>query len=438
MALIILTAAIIVIVFWFYYMIKFAFFLQTDSKISPFTFLSAIDKELIFKKLKSKYHNILMENHFDYYLNLNDETKNEFLKRVQSFLLKKDFVGKEGHFVTLEQKILISATAIKLSFGLDKYIIPHFSIINIYPKVYFSKISKQYHKGDINLNGIVNLSYEDFLGGYSDPEDGINLGIHEMAHAFNFDRLMLNSENDYFSEYYKRWFKIAKEEMSNMLHQQVHFFRKYASNNIHEFFAVSLENFFERPQIFQTEMPALYRKISLMLNQDPLQKEDPRIRKIEPKPLKKTDPINLLFKSEIDLLKLMPLWFYSLAYLVLSGFFIHSGNWGMIFFTIPIMITYTIMTLSAYKQFFVYENGLKIESYYFKKLNPIFLKFESIFSIQFGKKNSPIVILKHFENNTIKSKKCSWMSSEEDCKMLIQKLLDKEVRVQILQDSSVN
>ena len=39
--------------------------------------------------------------------------------------------------------------------------------------------------------------------------------------------------------------------------------------NEHEFFAVAVENFFERPQEFKNAIPELYSILSKLLNQDP-------------------------------------------------------------------------------------------------------------------------------------------------------------------------
>ena len=48
------------------------------------------------------------------------------------------------------------------------------------------------------------------------------------------------------------------------------FFRPYACANEHEFFSVSVEYFFERPDDLKNEMPQLYAILVKLLNQDPL------------------------------------------------------------------------------------------------------------------------------------------------------------------------
>ena len=49
------------------------------------------------------------------------------------------------------------------------------------------------------------------------------------------------------------------------------FLRPYACTNVHEFFSVAIENFFERPEAFRATLPDLYSILVRLLNQDPAQ-----------------------------------------------------------------------------------------------------------------------------------------------------------------------
>ena len=44
----------------------------------------------------------------------------------------------------------------------------------------------------------------------------------------------------------------------------------YAATNYHEFWAVCIENFFERSQLLKNELPELYLELTMLLKQDPL------------------------------------------------------------------------------------------------------------------------------------------------------------------------
>ena len=62
----------------------------------------------------------------------------------------------------------------------------------------------------------------------------------------------------------------AEKEIANLNASEKHFFRRYAFDNLEEFFAVAVENFFERTQQFHTEQPELYRILANLFKQDPI------------------------------------------------------------------------------------------------------------------------------------------------------------------------
>lgn len=71
--------------------------------------------------------------HFPFYNSLDGFEKDKFLNRLEKFIESKTFIihDKSGF---REMPILISATAIQLTFGLEKYLLPHFDTFNIYPQ----------------------------------------------------------------------------------------------------------------------------------------------------------------------------------------------------------------------------------------------------------------------------------------------------------------
>jgi Mlc titration factor MtfA (ptsG expression regulator) len=69
----------------------------------------------------------------------------------------------------------------------------------------------------------------------------------------------------------KQFERLAQEEMAQLQADENHFFRKYAFENIEEFFAVAVENFFERPKQFNDQLPHFYEVLSAMFGQNPIQ-----------------------------------------------------------------------------------------------------------------------------------------------------------------------
>lgn len=217
-----------------------------------------------------QYAELILSSKFTYYQKLNDRQKAKFLRRLVKFIGSKSFTGSGGLVLTDEMKILISATAIQLTFGLKEFRLNHFSKIFVYPKAFYSKISKQYHKGETNLAGAIALSWSDFTEGLNKPHDKVNLGLHEMAHALRFDKFKSDDYDTFFNMYYDKWHMIAQGEFKKIKGNSTSFFREYGGTNFNEFFAVCVETFFESPSEFNRLYPEIYKHLSILLNQDPL------------------------------------------------------------------------------------------------------------------------------------------------------------------------
>lgn len=206
---------------------------------------------------------------FPYYSKLPRHHQLRFIDRLSAYMSAKEFTGRKNLIVTDEMRVLISASAIQVTFGLDDYIMDNFPRIYIYPDAYKSKITGKYHKGEVNLAGIIALSWPDFVKGYDVPDNNRNLGLHEMAHAVRFAKFK-GDYDQFFSDYFDKWARIAKNEFENVRDKEgPSIFRDYAGSNINEFFSVCTEHFFETPQRFRDELPELYYHTCILLNQDP-------------------------------------------------------------------------------------------------------------------------------------------------------------------------
>lgn len=216
-----------------------------------------------FKEILTKY--------FTYYNQLPLDAKRKFEQKLCHFIYSKRFIPRNTAEVTLEAKVLISACAVQITFGLPNIYLAHFNKILVYPDDYYSSITKQYHKGEVNpAFGAIVLSWKSFVDGYIYPTDSINLGLHEMAHALRLENIIYNEEYDFFDEsLIEQLDDYANRICSSEEFTDDYFLREYACTNVHEFFAVSVENFFERPVKFKSTLPELYAILVKLLNQDP-------------------------------------------------------------------------------------------------------------------------------------------------------------------------
>ena len=220
------------------------------------------------RKLNSKQEAIL-KGKFSFYKRLTGKQKKYFEHRVASFIKDKDFIGRDGNPVTDEMKVLISATAVMLTFGFRDFYIGIISKIVVYPNKFYSKTNQAYHKGEFNpkLKALV-LSWEDFKAGFDIDNDNLNLGIHEITHAIHINSI---KERDVSSTIFSDTFKELstllsdKEGLRNDLMASP-YFRKYAYTNQFEFLAVAIENFIETPKEFKSQFPEVYIKVRQMLN----------------------------------------------------------------------------------------------------------------------------------------------------------------------------
>jgi hypothetical protein len=177
-------------------------------------------------------------------------------------------------------RTLVAASAIQITFGFPSVYLHRFTKVILYPDVYYSTITEGYHQGEVNSAGIIVLSWQNLLQGYLNPYDGRNLGLHEMAHALKISDATSQPGYDFFDrQAFYDFVSYAREEMQLIVNGEASFFRQYASSNDHEFFAVAIENFFERPLEFNDFHSQMYTSLARLLNQDPLNRVHSQTRK---------------------------------------------------------------------------------------------------------------------------------------------------------------
>ncbi len=236
------------------------------SATDPVQPLKYIGKNLDFKV--NVYKEVL-GRHCHFYNRLSPSARQVFTGRVKEFISKKIFIiHDEAGFK--EMPILVSAASVQLSFGLDNYLLPHFRYIHIYPEE-FLRLHPQlcFLEGNVSGNSI-RLSWKHFLKGLQNLEDGQHVGLHEMAHALYYQAFVCENnvacnfrglfEN--FNIDGNKVYEVEKDNTGGL-------YSGNAIKNLQEFWAESIEIFFEKPQVLQSMYPALYDCLKSMLNQDP-------------------------------------------------------------------------------------------------------------------------------------------------------------------------
>ncbi len=207
--------------------------------------------------------------HFPYFSRLVHPDQDKFISRLRKFIRAKIFVihDVKGY---REMPILLSAAAIQLTFGLSKYMMPHFTIIQIYPQEFIGMEPMRILIGNVSGNTI-NIAWKQFLEGYKNKYDRNNLGLHEMAHALYYQNFEAEENRDsVFQDSFHHFTSLGDKVFEREKLLLVGLYSNYAMKNFQEFWAESIEIFFQSPDKLNEQYPDLYKLLCDLLSQDPL------------------------------------------------------------------------------------------------------------------------------------------------------------------------
>ncbi|MBI1343851.1 MAG: hypothetical protein GC171_13040 [Terrimonas sp.] len=227
-----------------------------------------VPQELVSEFVYNNY-SFVISGYINYFNELDAEHKRRFVDRVHHYRMSKTF-----HYVGLEEKeeipILVSASAVQVTFGLENYMMENFKDIHILADAYHMDSDKELYIGHVAPEGIY-LSWKHFLYGYAVSNDNINVALHEMSHALLHNNFFAQYGNDKeFRLNYERFSTTTGPILADVITRRRSYLRSYAYSNIHEFWAVSVEAFFESPEGLKMNMPQLYEALCKVLNQDPI------------------------------------------------------------------------------------------------------------------------------------------------------------------------
>ena len=245
--------------------IVFIVFKQYD-----FQLFSKSECEAIFGENEVPELRKLLIDNFVVYKMLGKDGRKRFEKRVCKFIRMKDFIaGSNIREITNEMRVMVSASAIQLTFGYPNVYFNHFQSIILFAEEYYSTITGLYHEGEVNSGGAIVLSWKNFKSGFSNLTDGRNLALHEMAHTLRLTNIVDNDEYDFIDRDTMQCFEeSALAEMKKIENDGNSFFRSYGATNLQEFFSVAVECFFEQPEEFRSYNPELYLLLTRILKID--------------------------------------------------------------------------------------------------------------------------------------------------------------------------
>jgi Mlc titration factor MtfA (ptsG expression regulator) len=206
------------------------------------------------------------------------------------FLYEKTFSGAQGLVLTDGMCTLIAALACLPVLGLGFGCLAGWREVIVYPAAFRVRHEETdeagvVHDRELHLSGEswshgpLILSWDEIEQDLGEPEAGLNVVIHEIAHKLD----MLNGPADGYPPLHYRmpvaaWSAAFSAAYEQFVRRVDHGYRTlidpYAADSPAEFFAVVSEYFFCAPDILQAEFAAVYEQLTLYYRQNPLLRKE--------------------------------------------------------------------------------------------------------------------------------------------------------------------
>lgn len=217
---------------------------------------------------------------------LNDEEQQTIRRLVQVFVEEKTWEGCRGIEVTDEMKVTIAGQACLLLLGIEHDYFRNVKTILVFPRQFVPHPTEEYDESGVAHEssgpalglayhgGPIVLSWADSKAGGRNSQDGLNVVIHEFAHKLDLRDGVVNGTPPLKSRReYARWAEVMRREYEQLVKasqkRRATVLDDYGATNPGEFFAVSVECFFEKPLQLQKKHAELYEALKDYFGQDP-------------------------------------------------------------------------------------------------------------------------------------------------------------------------
>jgi Mlc titration factor MtfA (ptsG expression regulator) len=223
-------------------------------------------------------YKIILNDYVKFYQQLDDEGKEKFEDRVQHFLTAVRITGVNAEVEDMD-RVFIGAAAI-----IPVYAFPDWQYVNLHEVlVYPGTFNQDFDQAgwDRYISGMVGtgamqhvmiISKWQLRQGFINNRDTHNTAIHEFAHLIDKMDGTVDGVPQIILErrYIPRWVNIMNTTIQQMRSYPSDI-DMYGATNHAEFFAVTSEYFFERPDLLSVSHPELFQ----MLERIYLRKERP-------------------------------------------------------------------------------------------------------------------------------------------------------------------
>lgn len=217
---------------------------------------------------------------------LSAEDQAELIRHVQVFLAEKRFEGCGDLEITDEIRVTIAVQACLLLLRRSTDYFPRLFTILVYPSAYMAPEKRQLHEhvweegktirlGETGrLMDTVVLAWDAVRSGAADAADGKNVVLHEFAHQLDFENFAADGTPALMTRKQRiSWQEVMTAEFASLRAADENgiptLLNTYGATDPAEFFAVSVEAFFERPQALRLHHPRLYTELRNYFQQNP-------------------------------------------------------------------------------------------------------------------------------------------------------------------------
>src|SRR5215831_712551 len=230
----------------------------------------------------------LIQRHVVFFHKLPAFDRAELLGHIQVFLAEKCFEGCGGFTITDEVRVTIATQACLLLLHRKTDYFPHLLTILVYPLTYMAEEKRQigehvWEEGTVSRLGETGrrmgslvLAWGAVKHGAADPSDAKNVVLHEFAHQLDYENHAADGVPALAtSEEQLAWSEVMGSEFASLRAADESgvptLLDTYGATNPVEFFAVSVEAFFERPRALRAHHPKLYAELRRYFQQDPVE-----------------------------------------------------------------------------------------------------------------------------------------------------------------------
>lgn len=215
-----------------------------------------------------------LENNVPFFASMEGSLREKFLTQLKIFVWEKNFEGAHDFEVTDEMRVVIAASAVRLTLYLDLSYYDNVESIVIYEDHF-----KTPDNDDATVYGVAHsygsiiLSWAAVLHGLSNPYDGKDTAAHEFAHALDLTTGTFNGTPELRRwGHFRNWGAVMSHHFLRLKEREKperKVMDMYGATNEAEFFAVATESFFEKSKQMKKHMPELYEELKQFYGWDP-------------------------------------------------------------------------------------------------------------------------------------------------------------------------